>query len=451
MSTKSWHLSRRTVLRGLGATVALPFLECMTPLTRAAAAASKPPVRLMFHWIGTATNMEEWFPKDDGPNYTISPALQPLARVREHFSVISGTRNFSQLDYGNQGYVGGHNSGLVWLAGTGKRTGPGPTDIKPGWSADQVAAKHIGQDTKFPSLQLGIYKSGFHILSWSENGTPLPTMSSPLEIYQSLFAPKNPKEIEAFKANLAQKQSLLDLVTASRHDLERRLGRADKEKIDQYLTSIRELETGFERDAKWIDVPPAKIDVKAPAPETAKEKSAWFSTMFDLIRLAFQTDTTRVVAFAGYGPNGDDFSFIPGVTELWHPISHHNQDKNKLAQMTKINAYISEQLASFYEKMHASKEADGSSLLDNSLLLSGDSMTDGQHWGGNYPLILAGHAGGRLKQGQHLRFCETPNYSQAAWPLARVPTANLYLSMLKYAGVPIESFADSTEPLQGLV
>ena len=451
MKPKSWHLSRRTVLRGLGASVGLPFLECMTPLTRAAAAASKPPVRLMFQWVGTATNMEDWFPKDDGPDYTLSPALQPLARVRQHFSVISGTRNFSQLDYGNQGYVGGHNSGIVWLSGTGKRTGPGPTDIKPGWSADQVAAKHIGQDTKFPSLQLGTYKSGFHILSWSENGTPLPTISTPPALYEAIFAPKNAKEIETFKTNLAQKRSLLDLITGSRQDIDRKLGKADKEKMDQYLTSIRELEMSFQRDAKWIDVPPAKVDIKAPGPETTKEKAAWMSSMLQLIKLAFQTDTTRVVALAGWGPDGDNFSFIPGVTELWHPISHHNQDKLKLAQMTKINAYVSGQLASFYESLDACKEADGSSLLDNSLLLSGDSMTDGQHWGGNYPLILAGHAGGRLKQGQHLRFCETPNYSQSAWPLARVPTANLYLSMLKYAGAPIESFADSTEPLQGLI
>jgi len=152
---KSWHLNRREVLRGLGAVIGLPFLEAMTPLSRAAQRAAKPPTRLMWHWLSTATNMDHWFPDTDGANYELSRALKPLARHRKHFSVISGTRNYPELDYGG-GREFGHNGALTWLTCHLQATGSGPADIKTHSSVDQIAAKHLGRDTRFPSLQLGI-------------------------------------------------------------------------------------------------------------------------------------------------------------------------------------------------------------------------------------------------------------------------------------------------------
>ncbi len=445
---KSWHLSRREALRGLGALIGLPFLEAMTPVSRAAQRAMKPPVRLMFHWLGTATNMDAWFPQDDGPNYTLSRALKPLERHRQNFTAISGTRNFPELDYGG-GREFGHNGALTWLTSHRTITGSGPADIKTDSSVDQIAAKFLGVDTRFPSLQLGIYKPGFHILSWSEYGTPLQTVEGPAKLFANLFAAKRPAEVAQFKRNAELNRSVLDLVTESRHDLQRKLGVRDREKLEQYLTSVRELEAGILRDEKWADAPPAKTHGKPPAPTADKSKAEWMPTMYRLIALAFEADLTRVVALAGDGPGGE-YDFIPGVIEDWHPISHHNRNAEKLEQMAKINEWSMSQLAGFLDLLDGIKEGENGSLLDNSLILTGDSMTDGQHWGGNYPMVLAGHAGGRLKQGRHLKFCENPRYGQDRWPLARVPTSNLYLTMLQSAGVRVEKIADSTGPLEGL-
>ena len=444
---KSWHLNRREALRGLGAIIGLPFLEAMTPLSRAAQKAAKPPVRLMWHWVGTATNMDAWFPVDAGPDYTLSRALKPLERHRQHFTAISGTRNYPELDYGG-GREFGHNGALHWLTCQRTITGSGPADIKTHSSVDQIAAKHLGGDTRFPSLQLGLYKPGFHILSWSESGTPLPTIDGPAKLFQQLFAAKRPAELAAFKRNAALNQSVLDLVTESRQDLERKLGKPDKEKLDQYLTSVRELETGIARDLQWADVPPVKTSAKAPAPTADKSKEEWMPAIYKLIALAFEADLTRVVAIAGDGPGGS-YDFIPGVVEDWHPISHHNRNPEKLDQMAKINEWSMTQLGGFLDTLAASKDPEGRSLLDSSLILTGDSMTDGQHWGGNYPLLLAGHGGG-LKQGQHLKFCENPRYDQDKWPLASVATAELHLAMLKAAGAPVETFAGYKNTLKGL-
>ena len=446
---KSWHLSRRQALRGLGAFIGLPFLEAMTPVSRAAQRAMKPPVRLMWHWIGTATNMDEWFPQDDGPNYTLSRALKPLERHRKHFSVISGTRNFPELNYGG-GREFGHNSGLTWLTCQRTITGGGAADLKTHSSVDQVAAKHLGRDTRYPSLQLGNYSTTFTVLSWSEDGTPLPTLNGPAALFQQVFSAKRPAEIAQFKNNAALNKSVLDLVTMSRRDLERKLGRLDKEKLDQYLTSVRELEMSIARDEKWIDVPPAKTSAKAPAPTAGLSKKEWTPAMYELIALAFEADLTRVVALAGDGP-GSTYDFIPGVVEDWHPISHHSQNPAKLEQMAKINEWSMTEFGRFLDRLNGIQDAGGGSLLDNSLILAGDSMTDGQHWGGNYPLVLAGHGGGRLKQGRHLRFCESPRYGQDKWPLARTATSELHLAMLQAAGAPVENFAGSKQTLKGLV
>lgn len=443
------RLDRRTVLKGMGATIALPFLECMTPASRAAQAAMQPPTRLMFHWIGTATNMGDWFPKDEGPNYTLSPALKPLERVRQHFSVISGTRPFPDLDYGS-GAEGGHNSALTWLTANKERTGPGPSDLITRNSVDQVAAKYLGKETRFPSLQLGVYKPGYHILSWSEYGTPLPTISKPSELFQNLFTERKPQEIEALKKNIARNQSILDIVQGSRQSLEKKLSAGDRDKLDQYLTSIRELEKGFERDRQWADTPLPEINAEKPGPSADTTKQEWLPTMYKLIALAFEADLTRVVALAGDGP-GEYNDFMKDVVEMWHPISHHNRDPKKLAQMTLINQHNNGLFADFIETLDKTKDPNGSSILDSSLILHGDSMTDGQHWGGNCPLLLAGHAGG-IRQGQHIRYCETPDYSpeKDSWPLAPIPIANLYLSMLTAANVPAKAFANSTGLLTGL-
>ncbi len=214
---------------------------------------------------------------------------------------------------------------------------------------------------------------------------------------------------------------------------------------------MSEIELKIQRNEKWVDVPKIRPDgIEEPERDCDRDKDLWLETMYELVTLAFQTDATRVIALARNGPQ-DYRQVVKGVTEAWHPISHHNRNPEKLEMATKINEYLMGHFAKFLDKLERTKEADGSSVLDNSLVLYGDSMSDGGHWGGNLPLILAGHAGGQLKQGQHLKFAEVPRYDQDRYPLGTTPTANLFLAMLNLAGVPVDSFADSTGPLTGLV
>ena len=212
---------------------------------------------------------------------------------------------------------------------------------------------------------------------------------------------------------------------------------------DNYLTAWRRICRVADRlgdDLLRVLVPRQRLRWSAGHP---------WGPRLDLRRaLAFEADLTRVVALAGDGPGGS-YDFIPGVVEDWHPISHHNRNPEKLDQMAKINEWSMTQLGGFLDTLAASKDPEGRSLLDSSLILTGDSMTDGQHWGGNYPLLLSGHGGG-LKQGQYLKFCENPRYDQDKWPLASVATAELHLAMLKAAGAPVETFAGYKNTLKGL-
>jgi len=449
----TWHIPRRSVLKGLGATIALPFLEIMSPISLRAQSTAKSPVRLLFRYDGASTNMEQWFPKDDGLNYTLSRALEPLADHRRHFSVISGTRHFVDNPSAGGGSVGGHGSGRVWLTGhfSDGRDSQGRGKINTHSSVDQIAAEVLGRETRFDSLQLGAYDTKDTILSWNRGGTPLPTINSPRELFNMLFVDGDESDRDRARAILGRNQSILDLVTDNRKSIERKLSYADKEKYDQYLTSIRELEKKISRHEKWVDTPkPEAPGMNLPTPDADRDKDLWLETMYDLTAMAFQTDSTRVIALARNGPQ-DYRHVVDGVTEAWHPISHHGGNAEKLEMATKINEYLMRHFARFLDKMDAIKDPDGSSLLDNSLILYGDSMTDGGHWGGNLPLILAGHAGGQLKQGQHLKLSELPRYGQDRYPLAETPTSNLFVSMLNYAGVPTENFADSTGPLTGLI
>ncbi|QDT36521.1 DUF1552 domain-containing protein [Stratiformator vulcanicus] len=449
----SWHIPRRTVLKGLGASVALPFLETMNSVSRAEQQASKPPVRLMFRYDGAATNMEEWFPKDDGPNYTLSRALKPMEKHREHFSVISGTRHFCDNPSAGGGSVGGHGSGRVWLTGhfSGGTDSQGRGKISTHSSVDQLAAEVIGRETRFDSLQLGSSSSQDTMLSWNRNGTPLPTINSPGQVFRELFVDKAADDKREIRDVFSRNRSILDLVTDNRKSLERRMSDLDRQKFEQYLTSVRELEQKIQRREQWVDIPKQKpAGLSEPDRDVERSKDLWLETMYDLIVKAFETDSTRVIALARNGPQ-DYRQVVEGVTEAWHPISHHSGNAEKLEMAAKINEYLMDHFGRFLGKLDQVQDSDGNSVLHNSLILYGDSMTDGGHWGGNLPLVLAGHAGGQLKQGQHLKLGPVPTYAERNDGLAQVPTANLFVSMLNLAGVPTDHVADSTGPLEGLV
>lgn len=442
------QLSRRTLLRGAaGVAIGLPMLDAMLPVARGSRVAlRKPPVRMAFILMGMGVNMDHWFPQDAGPNYTLSRALKPLAPHKQDFSVITGTKHIAANK-------GGHGSSKIWLTGCDTSATPG-YDFKNSVSVDQLAAATLGQQTRIPSLQLGIYSSHYGILSWTREGTPLPTIKEPIDVFDYLFSERESKNVNQKLKKLRQQKSILDFALESARSLNRDLGTADRRKLDEYLTAIREVEQRIAQAEKWASVPRPKPPIPAPA-RNAKRGGGdiryYLRTMYDLIAIAFQADLTRVVAFQAYSDSNNARITESGAWEGWHTLTHNNGDEEKLEQLAMIDEFHSKHFAGMLERFKSVREADGSSLLDHSMLLYGESMTTGnRHWGGNLPLVVAGHGGGGLQQGQHIKLCESPSESRDTYTEATTPTSNLFVSMLNQAGIPTKRFADSTGPLKPL-
>ena len=433
-------IDRRTFLQGAGGVaISLPFLEAMTP--RARGAAGKPPVRLAFIHLGLGTCINDWYPTTDGPNYKLTKALEPLAKHRKDFSVITGTQHM------NPTYQG-HGTGLYWLTAHDPRKG------KSTISVDQYAAAKVGMKTRFSSLQWGA-GGGNTCLSWSAEGTPLPTENSPLVIFERLFTEKGKGDPATRRAMLQQGKSILDGIGANAAQLNGQLGKADQEKLDEYLNSIREVERRLLVAESYVNSPVPKPALKDSDLGKGKDR---LEVMYDLLVAAFQTDVTRIVAYAPFDSlNGGALPKELGLTSGWHGLSHHQGDPEKINQLLKIDIYVNQRFGYLLERLQAVKEADGSTLLDNCLILQGCSLADGnRHWRKNLPLILAGHGGG-VKQGQHLMLAKPPvqqvpggAYKDGV-PDGTVPTSNVFVSMLNAAGIPTQKFADSTGPLKGLL
>jgi len=445
--TMGRRISRRVVLRGLGTAVALPWLEAMAPRSLLAAAASqaKPPRRMAFFYVPNGAVMSDWTPATEGTNFELPAILQPMAPLREDLLVLSELTCDKGRPNGDGG--GDHaRASSAFLTGCQARKTAG-ANFRSGTSADQVAAARLGDRTRLPSLELGIERyrgsgncdSGYscvyeHTISWRSATSPLPTEVDPRLIFERLFS-ERPNDPDRLKRNRLR-ASVLDAVLEEAHGLERRLGGSDKQKLDQYLSCVRELEM---RIARAETLPPVQPPADAVKPESMPaDLSEHFRLICDLLVLAFQADVTRI-ATCMFGREGSEQRYtMVGISEGHHELTHHRGDPSKIAKVRTINTFHIEQFAHFLAKLKAIPEGEGT-LLDNCMIAYGSGNSDGnRHTHDNLPILMAGKGGGSLKTGQHLRYPKG------------TPVNNLWLAMLDRMGAPTDRLGDSTGRLEGL-
>ena len=436
------HLSRRTVLRGMGAAISLPLLDAMLPSLTAAehtAAAASKLRRIGYVYIPMGFNPAKWIPKTSDLN-TLPFSLTPLEKVKKQVTVITG------MDLQNA-YPGSHATSNSAFLSAARAKLTESSDYYLGTTVDQVAAKQIGQGTQLPSLELsmdllstvGQCDNGYacvyqNNLSWSSPTTPLPSEAHPRIVFESLFGEGGSPEQRA--AALKSRASLLDSVVSEIQRMKSRVGAEDSNRIDEYLDSIREGERRIakaEATAKDNPLPDLDRPVGVPA-----EYADHTRLMFDLQLLAFRGDITRVVSFQ-LAREASTRSYPEiGVAEPHHPVTHHGRNPEKLEKMAKINRFHVSLFAEFLEKMQATPEADGT-LLDHSLYMYGSGMGDpDKHDHSNLPIVVAGGAAGKMRGGRHIRY-EKPE-----------PLSNLHLTLLNKVGVPLETFSDSTRQVDEL-
>jgi hypothetical protein len=459
MTARNWRIPRRTFLRGVGATLGLPLLDVMgkvLPSASAEATASagvagnvEAPVRMACLYFPNGVWEKDWFPENEGVDYTLPSSLQPLARHKDEFLV------FSKLDKKHSHQGDGHYAKTAnFLTGLPVRKTPGKDISVGGISIDQYAAQHACRYTPLPSLELGVDPviSGIDsvvgytrlygcYISWRSPNTPVAKEINPRFAYERLFG-----VIQASKGSAAadrqvqDNQALLDLVLEDAHSLRNKLGRDDQYKLDEYLESVRDVERRLEFFSKpdprdWK--PGEEIEDFAAPKGAPGDHQEHVRLMLDLMALAFRTDSTRVSSFMfANDVSGKNFGkLVPGTEGGHHEFSHHQNKAEKYEPYAKINRWHCEQLAYFLDKLKAVKEGDRT-LLDNSMILFGSSFSDGnRHDPNNLPILLAGKAGGRIRTGRHIA---CPKHT---------PLCNLYVSMLERMGSPVESFGDSTAPL----
>jgi hypothetical protein len=438
------HLRRRTFLRGIGAAIALPMLDAMQP---AFAAAPKAPVRLAFTYIPNGVTMKAWKPAATGADFEMSRILKPLDPFRQDLFVLSGLDHHNAESLGDGG--GDHaRAGACYLTGVHPRKTAG-ADIQSGISVDQIAARTLVNSTRLSSLELGCEDSrtvgacdsGYscaytNSISWRAPQTPMPPETNPRVVFERLFGDQDfTLSAEARARKAMERKSILDLVNNRAQRLAQDLGPADRRKVDEYLTGIRELEQRIalaEKDQRQF-----MPDMERPAGVPA-DFADYVKMMFDLQVLAFQADATRVSTMLfGREASVRTYGEI-GVSDPHHPLSHHRNLPDTIEKITKINTYHTSLFAYFLQKLKATKDGDGT-LLDHSMIVYGGAICDGNshsHW--DLPVLLAGRGDGQLKPGRHI-----------AYPKG-TPMTNLYLSLLERMNVKMDRLGDSTGRLEFL-
>lgn len=454
MTTNSWQLSRRTFLRGAGAAIALPTLNAMKPLAALAGdAAAKPPLRFGCLYFPNGAWPDAWVPKTTGADYELPFSLTPLQNVRDEVLVISG------LDKANSHEGDGHYAKTAnFLTGMHVNHTTGRDISAGGTSLDQVVAQKFGYLTPLPSLELGIdpVVSGVDsnvgytrlyasYIAWRAPNVPMAREINPRAVYERLFGAKDARgKPIGSQASPDDDRSLLDAALQDAHDLRARLGRDDQVKMDEYLDSVRAVEKQLEFASKpdpreWHPEVPAS-DMTPPDPHIPRDYQKHVRLMLDLIVHAFWTDQTRLATFmfANAVSNRNFAPYIEGLGGGHHELSHHQNDKDKIEQYTKINRWHVQEYVRMLEKMRAIKEDDGT-LLDHSMILMGAGMSDGnRHDPSNLPILLGGRGGGTLATGRHIA------------PGKNTPLCNLHLSLLGRLGVELPRFGDSTGMLRQL-
>ena len=439
------RISRRTVLRGAGTAVALPFLDAMMPRALAATGATGHPRRMAFLYVPNGAIMSEWTPATEGASFELPAILQPVAPFKDELLVLSGLTCDKARANGDGG--GDHaRASSAFLTGCQARKTAG-ANFRSGVSADQVAASRIGDRTRLPSLELGIERyrgtgncdSGYscvyeHTLSWRSPNSPLPTEVDPRLVFDRLFA-ERADDPDRLKRNRLR-ASVLDAVLGDARSLNNRLGGADRQKMDQYLSCVRELELRIARADKLPPVQPPEGAVKPQV--VPADLSEHYRLMCDLMVLALQADVTRVLTCM-LAREGSELKYrMVGISEGHHELTHHRNEPAKIAKVRTINTYHIQQFAYLLGKLKSTPEGDGT-LLDNCMIAYGSGNSDGnRHTHENLPILLAGKGGGSLKTGRHIRYP------------TETPLNNLWLAMLERMGAPIERLGDSTGVLQGL-
>ena len=419
------HISRRTVLKGVGATIALPLLDAMNPSATAWAAtpAGAPPKRIAFIGFPHGAIMDSWSPKEHGTNFTISPILKPLEPFRKHMTIVSGLRNKPAETPEPHGYI---EQG--WLTCV-KPWDFGKADPNSGVSCDQMAVKYVGQDTRLPSLELTAAQ-GSARLAWRTPTQSLPQEGNPRAVFQKLFGQGDTDQERA--QILAETGSILDRVKGQAQRLQASLGVKDRIVVSDYLDSVREIE----RRVKMASMPDERALTIPDAPiGTPNDITEYFKLMFDLMALAFQADITRVITFSMDREASMRTYTNLNIAEGFHPLSHHGNNPQKMEKLIQIQKYHAEVFAGFIKKIEAAKESDGT-VLDHSTILFGSDMSNSdRHNNDPLPSVILGHANGKIKGGQHLKYPQDSRH------------ADLLLTLLQRNEIPVKVIGDSGDGL----
>lgn len=436
-------LNRRTVLHGLGATLALPALQAFSGKTLAAQQHRKDPSRFACFYIPGAISQYKWFPKDTGFDYTIAPSHKPLEHHRDQFSVLTGLSHI-------EGRISGHTHPYSWLTGHNINLIPGT--ISNTISVDQVAAKHIGP-TYLSSLVLS-WTSGVGTATLSRNalGVDIPATANYRGIFESLFPPADKAEIKKAQARLAHHRSILDTAMGNVGDIKRKLGRIDQQRIDQYLHAVRDVEKRLIQKEEILNSGRPEFDASKVRLEREANNSMQehIELMTDLIVLAFQTDMTRVAAqcLGGEaGPNYDDYkdwarkagAQLRGTHDVHHKGGgNRGEDNPDVIALSYRDEMLCACVARFMDKLQEIEASEGT-LLDHTAILFGGAQT-ASHVGTSFPTIVAGGKALGFRHGQHLE-----------WPLDKRPMSDLYLTILQQLGCPVEAFKESAGPISELL
>jgi hypothetical protein len=415
------HISRRTVLKGVGATIALPLLDAMNPAATAWAntVAGSAPKRFAFVGFPHGAIMDKWSPAQTGSDYQMSPILAPLEPFRQHLTIVSGLRNKPGETPEPHAYIES-----TWLSCV-KPWDHAVAGPEAGITADQMAARHIGQDTRLPSLELTTSQVGAR-LAWRTPTQPLPQEGNPRAVFQKLFGQGDTDKERA--AILLETGSILDRVKGQAARLQTSLGVRDRVIVSDYLDSVREIERRVQmaekQDTTSLDIPDAPVG-------TPNDITEHFKLMFDLMALAFQADITRVITLSmDHEASMRTYTNL-GIAEGFHPLSHHGNNPQKMDKLVQIQTYHALVFAKFIERLSKAQEADGT-VLDHATILFGSNMSNSdKHNNDPLPSAVLGHAHGRIKGGQHLKYPQDSRF------------ADLLVTLFDRNNIPVEKIGDS--------
>lgn len=418
-------LDRRSFLRGSGVAIALPALDAMMPQRAARAAnsaAGDVPRRMVAINVGLGLHVPNLYPEKAGRDYEITPYLEPMSDLRDHFTVISGASH-PEVD-------GGHQSEKSFLTAIPHPNSPG---FRNSISLDQIAAEKIGIKTRYAYLSLSLAGRG---LSWSRSGVEIPSVTRPSDVFSQMFLDGKPDAKARQIQQLKDGQSIMDSVLAEAKSINRRLGSQDRQKLEQFLTAVRSTETRLLKQESWEHRPKPKVDAKPPQDINDRTDIIGKARlMYDMMYLALQTDSTRLITFFKNGINA--VPKISGVSNDYHNLSHHGLDPEKIAELGIIELEQFSALADFVRRLHETSEGE-STLLERTMVLFGSNLGNASsHNTLNMPIVLAG---GGFQHGQHLAFDRKQNY----------PLPNLFVSMLQRLGIETDVFATSTGTMRGL-